>query len=467
MNRMTPPDRRASGRADRGNGGRHEMIAAASQHTSVQAADRSAKAPSDIRQNETAYEGRRHDASDGRRTAVKRRGGLHDRSARDTRIVSTGDRRESARNNHQRNDVKKARLELVFIGVAAVAVIAILAVLVTFVVRSLKKSGDEVPDTANSVLQSETAPVTDAEIIVEPESEAEPSYLVEYAARTAATRILTDNEISSPHAIMIDLATNTVIMDRDGDARIYPASMTKMMTLIVVCERFDNLEDTFTMTEEIVGKMWREGATVAGFDVGEKVRLDDLLYGLILPSGGDCALALAEYTAGSEEAFAKLMNEKVAALGLKGTHFTNPSGLHDDAQYSTCHDMALILEYALHDDFMKKVLTTYEYTTHPTEEHPDGIRLSATAQDRLKGDEAPGMYICGGKTGYTNEAKNCLATYAVRYDSAVDTDESAKKKAPEYIFVTAEADGKYTPIFDAINAYALILDENAMETKYR
>ena len=129
--------------------------------------------------------------------------------------------------------------------------------------------------------------------------------------------------------------------------------------------------------------------------------------------------------------------------------------------------MALILEYALQNEFMKTVLSTYEYTTHPTEQQPDGIPLSSTTQERVSGDEAPGMYICGGKTGYTNEAKNCLATYAVRYDSAVDDDASAKKKAPEYIFVTAEADGKYSPIFDAINAYALILDENAMETRYR
>ena len=479
MNRMTPPDRRAPVSADRGTDDRYAGVSPDERYRRT--ADPRRRASADARQTGAAAARARSVAAPDQRSAgyptnaagADVRKGRQSRRPGDQRVSEI--ERQHARYRHERRqrDVKRARIELVLIGVAAVVVIVIFALLVSLLVRSLRSGG--AAQTEDAVMQGESdaaaakdSPVvTEAEGTADAEDEAEPVYPVNYAVRTANTRLLTDAEIYSPHAIMIDLATNTVIMDRDGDARIYPASMTKMMTLIVAYENAKDLEDTFTMTEEIVGKMWQEGATVAGFGVDEKVRIDDLMYGLILPSGGDCAMALAIYTAGSEEAFADLMNKKVAELGLKGTHFANASGLHDPDQYSTCHDMALILEYALQNEFMKTVLSTYEYTTHPTEQHPDGIPLSSTTQERVSGDEAPGMYICGGKTGYTNEAKNCLATYAVRYDSAVDDDASAKKKAPEYIFVTAEADGKYSPIFDAINAYALILDENAMETRYR
>lgn len=124
------------------------------------------------------------------------------------------------------------------------------------------------------------------------------------------------------------------------------------------------------MTTAITDPLFLENASVAGFLNGEQVTLRDLMYGLILPSGADCAVALALYTAGSEAAFADMMNEKVAELGLKNTHFMNPTGLHDENQYSTCHEIALILEYALRDDFMRTVLSTYKYTTEKTPRIP-------------------------------------------------------------------------------------------------
>ena len=367
------------------------------------------------------------------------------------------------REERRRRDQRKARTQLVVIAVAAVAVIAALAAIIALAVRS-KKSGEEETSALAGASRDEVS-VTAARVETEPEPKE--TFAVTYAEASDKTRKLTDAEIGSKHAIMIDLATNTVIMSRDCDAKIFPASMTKIMTLIVAYEHAGDLEETFTMTEDILGRMWAENATVAGFSVGEKVRLDDLMYGLILPSGADCAIALAIRTAGSEEAFAALMNEKVAELGLKGSHFANPTGLHDDSQYSTCHDIALILEYAIKDEFMRKVLSTYEYTSHPTPEHPDGLVIRSTVQERLYGDEAPGMFILGGKTGYTNEAKNCLATFGVRYDKSKESEASLKEKEVEYILVTAEGDGKWVPVFDAINLYALIVDENALETRQR
>lgn len=370
-------------------------------------------------------------------------------------------RRAAAKKKAERlREQKKARTQLAVICLVAVAVIALFTVLVITAVRSNRPdAGKNTVEAVATVRESVTAAAPDTE------AETEAATGADYARATDATRKLTDKEINSEHAIMIDLSTNTVLMSRDGDARIYPASMAKIMTLIVAYEHAADLEDTFTMSEEILGPLWRENASVAGFSDGEKVRLDDLMYGLILPSGADCAVALATYTAGSESAFADLMNEKVAELGLKGTHFMNPTGLHDDAQYSTCHDIALILEYALRDDFMRQVLSTYEYTSHPTEQHPEGLTVRSTVQERLYGDEAPGMYILGGKTGFTDEALNCLASFAVKYDKGSESEAQVKKKTPEYILVTAKGNGKWVPVFDAINLYALVVDENALETR--
>lgn len=286
-----------------------------------------------------------------------------------------------------------------------------------------------------------------------------------YASYTPDSRTIGKNDISSDYAILIDLENNTVLASKKGDEKMYPASMTKMMTLIVAAEHAENLDDTFEMTNAITDPLFRENASVAGFLNGEQVTLRDLMYGLILPSGADCAVALALYTAGSEAAFADMMNEKVAELGLKNTHFMNPTGLHDENQYSTCHEIALILEYALRDDFMRTVLSTYKYTTEKTPQHPDGITLYSTMQSRMYGNEAPGMFILGGKTGYTTEAGNCLASYAVKYDKDTEKEDDLKSKTPGYIFVSAHGGSVWAPIFDAINMYATVVDPNALETK--
>ena len=286
-----------------------------------------------------------------------------------------------------------------------------------------------------------------------------------YASYTPDSRTIGKNDISSDYAILIDLESNTVLASKKGDEKMYPASMTKMMTLIVAAEHAENLDDTFEMTTAITDPLFLETASVAGFLNGEQVTLRDLMYGLILPSGADCAVALAIYTAGSEAAFADMMNEKVAELGLKNTHFMNPTGLHDENQYSTCHEIALILEYALRDDFMRTVLSTYKYTTEKTPQHPDGITLYSTMQSRMYGNEAPGMFILGGKTGYTTEAGTCLASYAVKYDKDTEKEDDLKSKTPGYIFVSAHGGNVWAPIFDAINMYATVVDPNALETK--
>lgn len=256
--------------------------------------------------------------------------------------------------------------------------------------------------------------------------------------------------IDSSYGILIDIDSNKVIASKDGDTKIYPASMTKVMTLIVAFENIPDLDNTtYTFDAAMLDELFRANASVAGFLADETVTARDLLYGAILPSGGDATNALAELVGSSEEGFADLMNEKVKALGLKNTHFVTASGLHHNDHYSTCHDMAKILEYAIKNPEMRKILSTYKYTTSKTDQHPEGITLVSTLFSRMAGDEVEGLFVQGGKTGYTLEAKNCLCTFAAncREDESPLTD-------PQYILVTAFAgNNEYTPVFDAIKVY--------------
>lgn len=270
--------------------------------------------------------------------------------------------------------------------------------------------------------------------------------LLRYPAETENTKHL---NIESDYGFLMDIKNNTVIASKNGTERMYPASMTKILTLIVAYENIDDLNDTFTFDQKIVNDAYLAGASVAGFTTGETVPLIDLLYGTVLPSGADATTALAQYVAGDEETFAALMNKKAAEIGMTESHFVTASGLHDDNHYSTCRDIALCLEYAIATPELREILGTYTYTTTPTPEHPNGIMLFSTMYTKMSGDEAKnGVYVQGGKTGYTPEAHNCLASFAAK-----TTEELSETVAPRYILVTGGGIGEYRAIFDAISAY--------------
>ncbi len=255
-------------------------------------------------------------------------------------------------------------------------------------------------------------------------------------------------EILSEYGVLVDLQTNTVIAQRNADERMYPASLTKIMTLIVAVENIDDFDATFTMTSDIIDPLVQQSASVAGFVSGEGCLVKDLLYGLILPSGAEAATALAIYAAGSEDAFIDLMNEKAEALGLKDTHFTNTSGLHNDNHYSTALDFAVILKYAMDNELCREVLSQFQYTTAVTEQHPEGIALTSDLFARMYGDEADGFTILGGKTGFTYQAGHCLGTFAKNNESG-----------NEYLLILAKASGsKWYPILDTEFIYEYLND---------
>ena len=243
-----------------------------------------------------------------------------------------------------------------------------------------------------------------------PEAPEEKTYT--HAAETGATQVL-DLQLYSERAILIDADTNTVIAEKNPDDRIFPASMTKVMTALVACEQIENWDDTFTMTQAIIDPLYLADASLAGFVDGEKVPLLDLVYGAILPSGAEATEALSIYVAGSEEAYAELMNEKAAALGLTDTHFVDASGLHDEQHYTTLRDMAIILQAAMDNEICREILSTTYYTCQPTEQHPDGLKIFNKFLSRVEYQDLKGGEIQGAKTGYTAQAMNCCASFGV------------------------------------------------------
>lgn len=333
----------------------------------------------------------------------------------------------------QANIKKTGNLVKVFSIIAAVA-------LVIIIVQAFTKKDD---DDIMNLFETEPAEYdTSASANVQ---NGEHSSLMTYPARTENTKHL---DIDSSHGILINLRNNTVIAEKNGEEKMYPASMTKIMTLIVAYENAADLDDTFTFDFDIVNDAYLAGASVAGFTTGETVTIRDLLYGTVLPSGADATAALAQYIAGDEVAFAAMMNKKAEEIGMKNSHFVTASGLHDDDHYSTCQDMALALKYAIATPYLREILGTYTYTTTKTPEHPDGIMLFSTMYTKMKGDEAGDIYVQGGKTGYTPEAHNCLASFA-----AFCSEDDADITEPQYILVTGGGIGEYAAIYDAINTY--------------
>ena len=249
-------------------------------------------------------------------------------------------------------------------------------------------------------------------------------------------------------AVLVDLDTRTVLAEKNADTVISPASMTKVLTVLVAAEHITEaeLDDTFTMTYDIIAPLIDAEASRAGFEEGETVPLKDLMYGIALPSGADTTTAISIYLCGSEDEFVKLMNEKAEELGLENTHFTNASGLYDPNHYSTATDIAMLMSAVMENDTCREILGTYQYTTSATEQHPEGIPLESTMFSRMYGNEVTGITIEAGKTGYTDEAGHCLVSYA--------TDADGK----QFIAVTAKGPTYWRAVFDTFAIYGLVHD---------
>lgn len=206
-----------------------------------------------------------------------------------------------------------------------------------------------------------------------------------------------DMNIYSKAAIVKDLKNQKVLASKSPEERIYPASMTKIMTALVAIEEFEDLDKSIVIPVDEVLALYERGASMAGFKPGESVSVRDLLYGLMLPSGADCCMSLACEIAGDEAGFVQKMNAKAKELGMTNTNFVNASGLHDENHYSTVQDILVLLEYALKNETFYQVFTTRSYTTAPTQEYPEGITFESTMYEKKDSLEVTDGEILGGK----------------------------------------------------------------------
>ena len=247
----------------------------------------------------------------------------------------------------------------------------------------------------------------------------------------------------SPYAILLDGESGSVLASKKGDEKIFPASMVKMMTVLTAIRSISNLDATTTMSADFYDELYAQDASRAGFEPGEEAKIRDLLYGALLPSGAECCMQLAIEAAGSEDAFVELMNQNALAMGLTQTHYTTATGLHNEDQYSTPHEIGEILRTALQNKTFYQVFTTHSYTVQPTSVHPDGFTFWSSLFKNITDDSVNGGKIMGGKTGYTDEAGHCLASMA-------------EINGKEYILVTAgwaQTDDTQYHISDAFRAY--------------
>lgn len=261
--------------------------------------------------------------------------------------------------------------------------------------------------------------------------------------KTDSTTTISSENVISSNAILINESTNKIVALKGADERISPASMTKVLTVLVAAEHLTeaDLDKTFTMTREIVDYAYVHDCSLVGFEEGEKVPVRDLFYGTILHSGADAAIGLAVYTAGSHEAFVDLMNEKLEAMGLSDSaHFTNCVGLYDANHYCTVYDMAVIMKAAVQNELCREFLSKHQYTTTPTAEHPEGIEISNWFLRRIEDKETGGEVVCA-KTGYVVQSKNCAVSYGIFANEI------------PYICVTAGASSNWRCIYDHVEIY--------------
>ena len=260
---------------------------------------------------------------------------------------------------------------------------------------------------------------------------------------TSNTVAIYNEEVISEYAILVDESTDTIVASKGAKERISPASMTKVLTILVAAENItkEQLEDTFVMTREITDYGYINDCSGVGFLEGEQIPVRDLFYGTILPSGADAAIGLATYVAGSHEAFVDMMNQKLKELGLAETsHYTNCVGIYDKEHYSTVYDMAIIMKAAITNEFCKEVLSEHNYTTAPTTEHPEGLNISNWFLRRIEDKDTGGEVLCA-KTGYVQQSRNCAVSYGMFAEGT------------PYICVTAGSTSSWRCIYDHVEIY--------------
>lgn len=239
-----------------------------------------------------------------------------------------------------------------------------------------------------------------------------------------------DKKISAGGALLINKTKQQCLFSKNIYDKMYPASITKLITALVALKE-DKIEDTVIISKN-AANITEPGAKLCGFKQGDKVKMDVLLKSMLVYSGNDAALAIAEHISGSQKAFAKKMNETVRSIGTVNTNFVNPHGLHNNKQYTTPYDLYIIINELLKYEEIYDMfgLKNYKAAYYNSSNKVVGKSFDATNK-YLIGQATPpkNIKVVGGKTGTTDKAGNCLALYCVN-----------TKTKDEYISIILNAD---------------------------
>ncbi|MCI8291897.1 MAG: D-alanyl-D-alanine carboxypeptidase [Clostridia bacterium] len=236
------------------------------------------------------------------------------------------------------------------------------------------------------------------------EPAAEPASLAEWPAGPS---------LEAEAGLLMDAKTGTVLFEKNGDEQLYPASITKLMTALLVLENA-SMSDVVTFSYEAATSIEYDSSNIAVTD-GEQLTVEQCMYALLLHSANEVANGLAEHVAGSMDAFAEMMNNRARQLGCTNTHFVNAHGLHNEDHYSSCRDMALIMKELCHNETFIRLSSAEKYTIEPTNKQAEP-RYLHQSHKMLTQSEYTYDGTVTGKNGYTPEAGNTLVTYAVRGD---------------------------------------------------
>ena len=251
--------------------------------------------------------------------------------------------------------------------------------------------------------------------------------------------ILLEEDITATAFILIEQTSGNVIFEQNADMRMFPASTTKIMTVLLGILANEDLAETvyvsYNGSKEGVQTMLDIDSSVLGLKEGEEILLEDLLYGTILRSGNDAAIAIAEHTSGTEAAFVELMNQTAQQFGMTNTHFMNAHGLHNDYHYTTARDLATLSQIAMENEVFAKIVREDSYNLPKT--NLQGARTITTGHrimQQTRHGEANSYYYeyaTGIKSGTTNAAGNCYVG-------------SAEKDGVKLISVVLNAADNYT-----------------------
>ncbi|MCR5202378.1 MAG: serine hydrolase [Lachnospiraceae bacterium] len=218
-----------------------------------------------------------------------------------------------------------------------------------------------------------------------------------------------DSAFSADSCMLVNISKNEAVYAKDVHKRLYPASTTKVITALLALENCDPNETvTFSYAATHITE---PGAMKCGFEEGDKIKLKNLLFCMMLFSGNDAAQGVAEHVAGSVKNFSKMMNKKAAEIGASDSHFVNPHGLHSKRHYTTAYDLYLFFNQALKYKLFRKIINTPQYQTdYKDKDGGDHHMICNTTNQYIKGTTATpkGVKVIGGKTGTTSDAGACL-----------------------------------------------------------